>query len=222
MPCLLYCVTEPGPAVEIAAGVGDSAVLAPEMLGLRVYWSEIDDVEAVLGGTESAKNAALRFHQVLREILAVTTPVPFRFPTLLNSAEIIEPQLATEQDLYRQALERVASAVQYEVVATWAEEQAADLATPVSGREYLRRRQESLGRVAAVEGKLKSVTAELVREWRGRQDRKTHRWFALVPRHHRERFIAALRTAGASQGVRLRLSGPWPPSEFVTPPGEHG
>lgn len=222
MPCLLYCVTQPEPAVEIAAGVGDSAVLAREMLGLRVYWSELDDVEAVLGGAESAKNAALRFHQVLREILSVTTPVPFRFPTLLDRAEIIEQQLAPEQDLYRQAFERVASAVQYEIVATWAEEQAADLATPVSGREYLRRRQESLGRVAAVESKLKSVTAELVREWRGRQDRKTHRWFALVARDQRERFIASLRTAGASQGVRLRLSGPWPPSEFVTPPGEHG
>ncbi len=222
MPCLLYCVTQPGPAVEIAAGVGDAAVLARDMLGLRLYSSEIDDLEVALGGPEALKTAALRFHQVLREVLAVTTPVPFRFPTLLESTEALEQHIAMEQEIYREALDRLASAVQYEIVATWAEEQAADLATPVSGREYLRRRQESLGRVAAVESKLKSVTAELVREWRGRQERKTHRWFALVPRDHRERFLASLRTAGASQGVRLRLSGPWPPTEFVTPPGKHG
>ncbi len=37
-----------------------------------------------------------------------------------------------------------------------------------------------------------------------------------MPRDCRERFLASLRSAGGSEGVRLRLSGPWPPSEFVT------
>ncbi len=175
-----------------------------------------------MGQPDSLKKAALQFHQVLRDILAATTPIPFRFPTLLESAEAFEQHLAPEQESYRQALERIDNAVQYEIVGTWADEQQADLATPVSGREYLKRRQEALGRVAAVENKLKSVTADSVREWRTRQERKNHRWFALVRRNDRERFIASLRTAGASQGVRLRLSGPWPPSEFVTPRGEHG
>jgi hypothetical protein len=138
---------------------------------------------------------------------------------LLESAEVFEQHLALEQESYRKALERIGNAVQYEIVGTWADEQQADLATPVSGREYLKRREEALGRVAAVESKLKSVTADSVREWRARRERKTHRWFALVPRDDRERFIASLRGAGASQGVRLRLSGPWPPSEFVTPRG---
>ena len=141
---------------------------------------------------------------------------------MLESDEVIEQHLAAEQELYREALERVENAVQYEIVGTWAEEEQADIATPVSGREYLKRRQEATGRVAAVEGKLKSVTADSVREWRARQERKTHRWFALVPRENREKFIASLRTAGTSEGIRLRLSGPWPPSEFVTPRGEHG
>jgi len=30
-----------------------------------------------------------------------------------------------------------------------------------------------------------------------------------------ENVIAALRSAGPSEGVRLRLSGPWPPGEFM-------
>ena len=114
------------------------------------------------------------------------------------------------------------NALQYEIIATWADDQQADLAAPVSGREYLKRRQQAAGRIAAVENKLKSVTADSVREWRSRQDRKTHRWFALVGRECRERFIAALRSAGGSEGVRLRLSGPWPPSEFVMPRGQRG
>lgn len=222
MPSLLYCVTQPSPTVIVAAGVFDAVVSSRELLGVRVYWSDIDNPEAAFGEPESLKKAALQFQQVLREILAVTTPIPFRFPTLLESAEVFDQHLAPEQESYRQALERIGNALQYEIVGTWADEQQADLATPVSGREYLKRRQEALGRVAAVESKLKSVTADSVREWRARQERKTHRWFALVPRDDRERFIASLRGAGASQGVRLRLSGPWPPSEFVTPRGDHG
>jgi len=222
MPCLLYCVTQPNQTVKVAAGVGDAAVQSREMLSVRVYWSNIDNPEAVMGEAELVKKAALQFHQVLREILAVTTPIPFRFPTLLESEDVLEQHLAPEQKLYRAALERTADAVQYEVVGTWAVEEQADLATPVSGREYLKRRQAAGSRIAAVETKLKSVTADSVREWRGRQERETHRWFALVPRASRERFIASLRSAGSSEGIKLRLSGPWPPSEFVAQRGENG
>jgi len=147
--------------------------------------------------------------------LAATTPIPFGFPTLLEDRDALAPHLEAEQELYRAALARIGDAVQYEIVASWAADEQADLATPVSGREYVKRRQEATGRVAAVDAKLKGVTADSVREWRARQQRKTHRWFALVPRDSRERFIASLRSAGPSEGVRLRLRGPWPPTEFI-------
>lgn len=187
------------------------------MLGVRLYWSDIEDIDACFGKPETLKQSAVQFHQVLREVLALTTPIPFRFPTLLETSAALEQHLASEQELYREALMRVDGAVQYEIIGTWSDEQQADLATPVSGREYLKRRQEAAGRIAAVESKLKSVTGKSVREWCARQERKTHRWYALVPRECRERFVASLRTAGGSEGVRLRLSGPWPPSEFVAP-----
>ena len=222
MPCLLYCVTQPTPRIDVALVVCGAPVASREMLGVRVYWSDLQDVEPCLGAAEAMKQAALQFHQVLRDILASTTPVPFRFPTLVDSSDNLEQHLAAEQELYREALARVEGAVQYEVIANWTDEPATDAAKPISGREYLKRRQEAAGRVAAVESKLKRVTADAVREWRGRQERKTYRWFALVPRECRERFLAGLRGAGGSEGVRLRLSGPWPPSEFVEPRGEHG
>ena len=222
MPCLLYCATQPSAAVNVAVGVCNAVVESRAMLGVRVYWSNIEDSESCLGKPESLKQAALQFHQVLREILAVTTPIPFRFPTLLDASDNLEQHLAPEQELYREALARVDGAVQYEIGATWADESGSDSAAPISGREYLKRRQQAAERVAAVESKLKSVTAESVREWRGRQERKTYRWFALVPRECRERFLASLRSAGGSENVRLRLSGPWPPSEFVAPKGERG
>ena len=140
----------------------------------------------------------------------------FVFRRSWKAKKAIEKQLAEGQELYRAALERIGDAVQYEVVGSWAEDEQVDLATPVSGREYLKRRSQATGRIAAIDSKLKSVTAGSVREWRARQERKSHRWFALVPRESRDRFIASLRSAGPSEGVRLRLSGPWPPAEFVT------
>jgi hypothetical protein len=222
MPCLLYCVTQPNQTVNVTAGVCNGAVQSREMLGARVYWSDIVDADECLGSTESLKEAAVQFHQVVRQILEKATPIPFRFPTLLENEATMEEHLATEQELYLAALKRIGDAVQYEVVGSWAADEQTDLATPVSGREYLERRSQATGRIAAIDSKLKSVTGDTVREWRARQERKSHRWFALVPRESRDRFIASLRSAGASKGVRLRLSGPWPPAEFVTPREDHG
>jgi len=216
MPCLLYCVTQAKEIVSVAAGICDAEIQSQEFSGLRVYWSEVANPEACLGDAESLKKAGSQFQQVLREILAATTPIPFPFPTLLEGPDALAQHLEAEQELYRSALARIGDAVQYEIVASWAADEEADLATPVSGREYVKRRQEATGRIAAIDRKLKSVTADSVREWRARQQRRTHRWFALVPRDSRERFIASLRSAGPSEGVRLRLSGPWPPTEFIT------
>ncbi len=143
------------------------------------------------------------------------TPIAFPFPVVLADLDAVEKYIAEERGIYEEALTRLADTVQYEMIASWTADEQADLATPVSGREYLKRRQEAEERIAAIDNKLKSVTAGIVREWRARQDRRKHHWFALVARQDRERFIAALRSAGPSEGVRLRLSGPWPPSEFV-------
>ena len=118
MPCVLYCVTQPKETVSVAAGVCDSEVQSQEFSGLRLraYWSEIANPEACLGEPESLRKAGLQFQQVLREILSVTTPIPFSFPTLLDSGEeALEQLLAADQELYRGALERIGDAVQYEI-----------------------------------------------------------------------------------------------------------
>ena len=216
MPCLLYCVTQPKEIVNVATGVCETDVQSRELAGLRVYWSEIADPAACFTEPASLKKSASDFQRVLREVVAVTTPIAFSFPTLLESAEVLEQYLAADIEAHRATLVRVGNAVQYEIVASWGADDQADLATPVSGREYRKRREESATRIAAIDHKLKNVTGDSVRDWRDRQERRTHRWFALVPRECRERFLGSLRSAGPSEGVRLRLSGPWPPSEFVT------
>lgn len=201
-------------------GVGDEPIRALELAGLRIYWSEIVDPEATLAEGTARRNAELKFRQVLREMVTQATPIPLPFPVVLADPEAIEKYLAETREFYDEALRRLGDTVQYEMIASWAADEQADLATPVSGREYLTRRQEAGERVAAIDTKLKSVTAGCVREWRTRQDRRKHHWYALVLREDRDRFVAALRSAGPSEGVRLRLSGPWPPGEFMRPSSE--
>src|SRR5208337_2512304 len=198
MPCLLYCVAQPKEIVTVAAGICDAEVQSQEFFGLRAYWSEVADPEACLGDAESLKKSGLQFQQVLREILAATTPIPFPFPTLLEGQDALAQHLEAEQELYRAALARIGDAVQYEITASWAADEQADLAKPVSGREYVKRRQEAAGRVAAVDSKLRSVAGDAVREWRVRQERKSYRWFALLLRKDCARFVASLRGAGPS------------------------
>ncbi len=207
-------MTQSGGELAATIGVGEQPVIAHDSAGLRVYWSEVANPDALSDGP-SKKLAEQKYQQVLREIINRSTAIAFPFPAVVTDLESLDKLIADERGVYEEALLRLADTIQYELTATWAVEEQTDLSTPVSGREYLKRRQEAEARVAAIDAKLKSVTDGVVREWRSRQDRRRHLWFALIARDERERFIAALRSAGPSEGVRLRLSGPWPPNEFV-------
>lgn len=215
MACLLYCIT-PDDAERLpeVAGVADQPVVSQEASGLRAYWSEIANPETLLEPPVRVP-AEQKYRQVLKEVAVRATAVSFPFPALVADLEAIDSLVAEHREYYASAFERLADTVEYQLTATWAEEQSSDLATPVSGREYVKRREESEARIAAIDSKLKTVTGGIVRDWRSRQDRRKHVWYALVRRDERERFIAALRSAGPSEGVRLRLGGPWPPNEFL-------
>ena len=143
------------------------------------------------------------------------TAIALAFPTIIPDPESMDTAVAGQTEHLAEALNRLAGTIQYQLTATWTEDELADLATPISGKEFQKRRAGSEARVAAIDTKLKTVTAGIVREWRPRQDRRKHLWFALMACEDRERFVLALRSAGPSEGVRLRLSGPWPPNEFI-------
>ena len=159
--------------------------------------------------------AEARHRQVLRDIVAAITPLSFPFPAVVESTDAIAALLADQHAAYLEALTRLAGLVQYELTASWAEEEGVDLSKPVSGSEYLKRRQQAEVRVSAIDNKLRTVTAGIVHDLRMRQERRNRIWVVLLARDDRERFIAALRSAGPSEGVRLRLSGPWPPDAFA-------
>lgn len=217
MALLVHCVTladtEP---ITVPTQICGAPLRTVTLGSLRVHVSDVADPDTCFGNPEEQKKSALAFRQIQRELVAFCTPLPFDFPTLLENEDALAPFLATRQSEYEAALQRLAGMVQYEIVATW-DDQPTDTATPVSGVEYRKRREQEMARVAAVDDKLKRVTATVVLDWRNKRERKTYRWFGLMRRDQREEFLNALRSAGSSQGVRIRLSGPWPPSEFVNP-----
>jgi Gas vesicle synthesis protein GvpL/GvpF len=215
LACLLYCVTlKSAESLSNLIGVAEQPVLAHDSAELRAYWSEVANPETLVAGA-SRKPAEVKYQQVLRETATRATAIAFPFPALVPDPESLEAAVAQQREYYVEALTRLAGTIQYELTSTWAKDEHADLATPITGKEYLKRRAESEAHIATIDAKLKTVTAGIVRDWRSRQDRRKHLWFALIAHEDRERFIAALRSAGPSEGVRLRLSGPWPPNEFV-------
>jgi hypothetical protein len=215
LACILYCATltceEP---VANLSGIAEQPVIQYEFLDLRVYWSEVVTPDALVEGP-SRKAAEQRYRQVLRDVISHATALSFAYPALVADMEEMKKLLSESRERYREALTRLAGSVQYELTATWSDSAGSDLATPVSGKEYLKRRQESEARVAAIDIKLRAVTSGVVLDWRTRRDRRNHLWYALMPRDARDQFIATLRSAGPSQGVRLKLSGPWPPDDFA-------
>jgi hypothetical protein len=214
LACLLYCITlASAESLSNLVGVAEQPVIAHESADLRVYWSQVANPETLVEGA-SRKPAELKYQQMLREAILRATALSFPFPAVVPDLESIDSLVAEQRESYLEALTRLADTIQYELTATWSDE-SQDLATPVRGREYQKRRAETEARVASIDSKLRTVTSGIVREWRSRQDRRKHLWLALLARADRERFIAALRSAGPSEGVRLRLSGPWPPNEFV-------
>jgi hypothetical protein len=218
LACLLYCVTLiSAESLPNLTGVAELPVVAHDSKELRVYWSEVANPETLVEGP-SRKPAESKYQQVLREAATRATAVAFRFPALVPDPESIDAAIAEKHEPYVEALTRLAGTIQYQLTATWVEDALVDLATPISGKEFQKRRAEGEARIAAIDGKLKAVAAGIVREWRSRQDRRKHLWFALMAWEDREQFIAALRSAGPSEGVRLRLTGPLPPTEFVQSP----
>jgi hypothetical protein len=215
LACFLYCVSLiSSSSAPQFSGVAEQPVLAQDSGELRVYWSAVANPETLLEGA-TRKAAEAKFRQVLREIVGVETVLSFPFPALVETVEGIDSVLERERGSFTEALSRLADLVQYELSASWAEEDQVDLAAPVKGAEYVKRRQRAEVRVSAIDNKLRAVTAGVVRDWHMRQERRSRIWTALLQHSDRERFVAALRSAGPSEGVRLRLSGPWPPDEFV-------
>lgn len=200
MMLLLYCMAEGNPLASMPPrGVREAAVESLSHASLACYFSRY---EAFPGGSaEALKKDALDFHWTVNHVFEKQAVIPFRFPTLLPSEDDLKTFLERNHDAYLADLRRLHDSVQMEVrISVPAEAPASD-----TGTAYLKAKFDGAQRVIELENLMKSAAEA---EWKQRGSR----YFALIPRGVVTEFRDKIARLGQAS---LRVSGPWPPTEYV-------
>ena len=206
MPLLLYCISE-SEAPPPKEGVRGQRVEREAIAGMQCYFSQFP---AAL--TKLTKEDALAFHHVITAIFARAAVIPFRFPTLLAGKGELDVYLETEGHDLLESLQRLREFVQMEVRLTMDDARAASAG---SGKEYLQSRKHAADDLLELSDNVHELLEEDVRGWHTREFQNGLRCYALVPRDKIADFRNKCERLRLEGGVRVALSGPWPPSEFL-------
>ena len=208
MPQLPYCVFLADSNELPQTGVMDRPVQRFDRAGLSIIYSELG-MEEIAGDKFQA--AALAFHEVVQAVFAQRGVIPFRFPTFLSEDEL-RSHLRKESQPYLNFLRAHAEDVQMEV-RLWLPN-AVQAPPAESGREYLQRAAERMMHMTGASHYVQHISKEIVREWKSQESRDTHRLFALIPRSRIADFRETFREKPRPTNVSMRVTGPWPATEF--------
>ncbi|HUK46508.1 MAG TPA: GvpL/GvpF family gas vesicle protein [Terriglobales bacterium] len=211
MPILLYCVArrEKSPVGNAIRGVAGSLVRREEYGPLSVFVSCESDSAKWL--KQEIRTSALEFHGVLKQLFEHFVVIPFRFPTIFVDDEELAKHLEPRSGEYSEQLERFSDFVQMElrVIST------VPRTSSGSGTDYLNQRQNAMHSLEQFAGELKNRLAAYSKEWRQRATKQGLRAFALVARNAISDFENAVRNLQIPADLKVRVSGPWPASEFI-------
>jgi hypothetical protein len=155
--------------------------------------------------------SALEFHRVLMELFELAAMIPFRFPTIFERDEELWVHLCDRACEYDSQLGKIGNSVQMEIRVMRPNVPDAS----ASGADYLRERQKHLQTFKEFGAQLHSAVAGMVTDWNDRSLRDGQRYFALVERTKVHEFEQVLRGVKVPEGLNVRVSGPWPVSEFL-------
>ena len=191
--------------------------------GGRIEVFSSEDLQCLFSKHESLENAsqqdALDFHAVLESIFKQVMVIPFRFPTVLHSEADLGAHLRLHGEGYRQDLHRFGQLVQMELHLSAKEAQPA-LRANSSGTEYLKARSQNTQALASAAQQSRQLLGEMLRDWQQvaplGEDQRTLRCYALIARSDMQRFREKLVSHSVPAGVTMALSGPWPPTAFMS------
>jgi hypothetical protein len=232
MNLYVYCLSDEvtAGAVENVVGMAGARPRLVEHAGISAVASEYDDEKIAV-----TRENVLAHERVVRRVLTETTPLPFRFGTIVGEARLAS-YLDSQQGRLKAQLERVRGAVEMSVKIIWRPEakeiEAAgggDEAVEAGGRGtrfLLGKRRELLG-----EGTMKE-RAEGVSAWLGRTVEGLVRESSvslrpsenlvlaashLVERSRLADYRAALGRAKTERPeLHFLTSGAWPPYSFIS------
>lgn len=210
MPILLYCVVENTDSLLPPLGVAGTGVTQLEGGGLTVLFSRAPSAE--VWTRAPLQQAAKEFHRVLNDIFKSRAVVPFRFPTIMQTDEEVASHLNSRAHAYRAWLDEFKDDAQMEALISYSNQPPSSASTGAAYLEEKKKRQDDLERVAS---SLRNSAASSLRGWRERTVQPGLRCFALVPRGSVAQFNALITHATVPDHFAVRISGPWPVTEFL-------
>ena len=212
MAILLYCVAKSdAPVPESLTGVAGDPVVRLNVATLAAFTSS--NIEKSSWLRPQLQASALDFHRVLNHVFKSAAVIPFRFPTVFDDKEQLIGRVQERANEYDALLGKFSDLVQMEIRIT-----NSDLKKPSeSGTQYLKLRQTASVVVGKFTAELQTALSALSHDWRERLSKDGTRAFILLARTQVADFQKTMRTAAVPSGLKVRVSGPWPATEFMEP-----
>ncbi|HEX8888385.1 MAG TPA: GvpL/GvpF family gas vesicle protein [Pyrinomonadaceae bacterium] len=237
MPLYVYCLSNEvtTDTIQSVVGLADAKPRLIEHAGLKAVVSDFKDEPVAV-----TRENVLAHEGVVRRVLAETTPLPFRFGTLISETRL-ESYLDSQQDSLRVQLERVRGCVEMSVKVIWKLETVRDEALRQAegsvsseakqkpagkGAMFLEtKRREMLGdealkrRAEEIADWLNDSLVGTVREKQASVQPMQSLVLSaahLVERVHLKEYRAAIHRAQKERGeLHFLTSGTWPPYSFT-------
>ena len=216
-------------AVPVGEFTALVSMLDGRRFGVAVWREQAEDPEWLAP-------VAAQHHEVLAAVAADSDVVPFRLPALYADEERMRAALEADAPGLLRAMDRVHGQVEWGVqVFLTSDMEDQEASKPASGSDYLRMRSEQASRrerdraglrerVTAIHDALARAASRSVVNppqhpaLSGRREPMVLNSAHLVPRDRRDAFLAAVGEAHqnvATPGLRIEVSGPWPPYNFT-------
>ena len=184
-------------------------MLRADLSDLCIFTSSAEDSSLWL--KRELRQSGIEFHRVLTAVFSSGAIIPFRFPTIFASHDELASHVAGHSHEYKASLERFANLVQMEIRIG----RRAEVKTSESGAAYLKGKQKAINSTEQFSDNLKRALSSTSLERRQRPSKDGVRQFLLVERSRIPEFEAAARNITVPDGISVRVSGPWPVSEFL-------
>lgn len=209
---LAYCIAEQKSQIRMPSrGVKEAPVRSIDMDTLRCFVSDF-------GGhvpQEPLPEMVKAFNRVLQQIFEQAAIIPFRFPTVVESEEVLRNFITSRAAEYSGALHRLRNKVQMDVRISADRDSEAANTISQSGKNYLESKRAGYERVQSILKEFQRVSDSLAEKWVQRDTPSGIRGFALVDRSSLSIFLEKIGRVRTPAGISARITGPWPPSEFV-------
>jgi gas vesicle protein GvpL/GvpF len=209
---LAYCVAEQQTQFSsLGTGVEGAPVRWIDAGRLRCFVSDFAAQMPYAPVPEMVK----AFNQVLQRIFAQAVIIPFRFPTIVESEDTLRQFVESRAAEYSGALKRLRNKVQMDVRIIFKTRENVNTSSSKSGRGYLEGRRDRYQQAQSVMDQFRHVSNSLAEEWIQRDTPSGIRSFALVDRSSLAVFLERIGSVITPADISARITGPWPPSEFV-------